>query len=138
LQYWGWTQGLHLEPLLQVFCDKYFWGKVSWRICLGLLLTMTQLISASWVARITGISHLCQTFSSFIIVISMAEKLYIYSCIENTSTIVTFLTSFFYPPSFVYNFPLAWLIFHNIACNFIRSIVHICEKTCSLWPSEPG
>jgi hypothetical protein len=34
-----------------------FWDKVLWTICLGWLWTMIFLISASWVARITGVSH---------------------------------------------------------------------------------
>jgi hypothetical protein len=34
-----------------------FWDRVSWTICLGWLRTMILLISASWVARITGVSH---------------------------------------------------------------------------------
>jgi hypothetical protein len=36
---------------------KSFWDKVLWTICLGWLWTMIFLISASWVARITGVSH---------------------------------------------------------------------------------
>jgi hypothetical protein len=53
-----WTQGLHLEPLHQPFIVmSFFWDRVSWTICLGWLRTMILLISASWVARITGMSH---------------------------------------------------------------------------------
>jgi hypothetical protein len=33
---------------------EYFWDRVLWTICSGLLWTMILLISASWVARITG------------------------------------------------------------------------------------
>jgi hypothetical protein len=33
----------------------FFW--ISWTICPGWLWTMILLISASWVARITGVSH---------------------------------------------------------------------------------
>jgi hypothetical protein len=36
---------------------KVFWDRVSWTTCLGWLQTMILLISASWVARITGVSH---------------------------------------------------------------------------------
>jgi hypothetical protein len=39
-----------------VFCDRIFWDRVSWTVCLGWLRTLI-LISASWVARITGVSH---------------------------------------------------------------------------------
>jgi ABC-type Fe3+ transport system permease subunit len=39
------------------FCDGYFWDRVSWTICLSWLQTVILLISASWVARITGVSH---------------------------------------------------------------------------------
>jgi hypothetical protein len=49
--------------------------------------------------------------------------LYIHSCIESSSTIFMFFTSFFYPPSVVCNFPLLWLIFHSrpslFKCLFI-------------------
>jgi hypothetical protein len=34
-----------------------FWDRVSWTICLGWLWTMNLLISASWVAKITDVSH---------------------------------------------------------------------------------
>jgi hypothetical protein len=37
----------------------FFQDTVSWTICLGWLWTMIFLISASQVARITGVSHLC-------------------------------------------------------------------------------
>jgi hypothetical protein len=49
-----WTQGLHLEPLHQSFfvCDR-----VLQTICWGCLWTAILLISASWVARISGMSH---------------------------------------------------------------------------------
>jgi hypothetical protein len=54
----AWTQGLHLEPLYQpFFCDEVFWDRVSQTICLGWLWTKILLISASWVARIIGVSH---------------------------------------------------------------------------------
>jgi hypothetical protein len=41
------------------FCDRYFWDRVSQTICLGWLWTAILLISAYWVARITGVSHRC-------------------------------------------------------------------------------
>jgi hypothetical protein len=40
-------------------CWGLFQGRVSRTICLGWLLTEILLISASWIARITGVSHLC-------------------------------------------------------------------------------
>jgi hypothetical protein len=53
-----WTQGLHLGPLHQSFlCDGVFWDRVLQTICLGWPWTTILLISASWVARITGVSH---------------------------------------------------------------------------------
>jgi hypothetical protein len=58
---WGtgaWTQGLHFEPLHQpFFCDGFFHDRVSKTICPSWLQTMILLISASWVARITGVRH---------------------------------------------------------------------------------
>jgi hypothetical protein len=40
-----------------LFCAVYFWDRVLWTICLGCLRTMIFLISASWIARIPGVSH---------------------------------------------------------------------------------
>jgi hypothetical protein len=40
-----------------LFCDGFFQDGVSWTICLGWLRTMILLISASWVARMIGVSH---------------------------------------------------------------------------------
>jgi hypothetical protein len=40
------------------FCSIYFGDRVSWTICLGWLRTVILPISASQVARITGMSHL--------------------------------------------------------------------------------
>jgi hypothetical protein len=53
-----WTQGLHLEvtsPAL--FCDGFFRDRVSRTICLGWFRTAILLIPASWVAKITDVSH---------------------------------------------------------------------------------
>jgi hypothetical protein len=41
------------------FCVRCFWDRVSRTICPGWLWTVILLISASWVARITGVSHQC-------------------------------------------------------------------------------
>jgi hypothetical protein len=40
-----------------LLCDGFFQERVSWTICPGWLRTTILLISASWVARITGVSH---------------------------------------------------------------------------------
>jgi hypothetical protein len=45
-----WTQGLHFEPLHKPFFVMVF-------LKIGCLSTSILLISASWVARITGVSH---------------------------------------------------------------------------------
>jgi hypothetical protein len=34
-----------------------FWNRVSWTICSGWFWTPVLLISASWVVRVTGVSH---------------------------------------------------------------------------------
>jgi hypothetical protein len=52
-----WTQGLHLKPLHQPFFVKGFFEIGSWTICPGWLWTVILLISAPWVAKITGMSH---------------------------------------------------------------------------------
>jgi hypothetical protein len=56
LWYWVWTKGLHLESLHH-FCNGVFRDRVSWTICQGWFQIVILLISASWVARITGVSH---------------------------------------------------------------------------------
>jgi hypothetical protein len=43
-----------------IFCDKVFWDRVSGTVCLGWLQIVILLISASWVVRITGVSHPCR------------------------------------------------------------------------------
>jgi hypothetical protein len=48
------------------------------------------------------------------------------SCIESTSTIFTFLTSF---PFHIWP-PLAWPVFHSIAYKCIRSIFHMWADMC--------
>jgi hypothetical protein len=56
----AWTQGLHLRPLHQpIFVMGFFQDRVSWTVCPGWLGTAIFLISASWVARIIGVSHWC-------------------------------------------------------------------------------
>jgi hypothetical protein len=56
----AWTQGLHPESLHQpFFVIGFFRDRVLWTICLGWLCTVILLISASRVARITGMSHQC-------------------------------------------------------------------------------
>jgi hypothetical protein len=44
------------------FCDAFFQDKVSRTVCPGWLRTFILLISASQVARITGVSHWCPAF----------------------------------------------------------------------------
>jgi hypothetical protein len=54
----AWTQDLYLEPLQQsFFCNRVFQDRVLRIICPGWLRTAILLISASRVARITGVSH---------------------------------------------------------------------------------
>jgi hypothetical protein len=51
-------RGLHPEPFHQPFFVKvFFWDRVSWTIYPSWLWTTILLISASWVARITSVSH---------------------------------------------------------------------------------
>jgi uncharacterized membrane protein YcfT len=44
--------------VLFFFCGEFFRDRVLHTVCLGWLWTMILLISAFWVARITGMSHL--------------------------------------------------------------------------------
>jgi hypothetical protein len=58
LWYWGLNTGptsRATSPAL--FCDGYFQDRISWTIFPDWLWTEILLISASWVARITGMSH---------------------------------------------------------------------------------
>jgi hypothetical protein len=48
--------------LLALFCDGYFRNRVLRTICSGWLWTVILLISDSWVARITGVSHQCLAY----------------------------------------------------------------------------
>jgi hypothetical protein len=61
LKYGIWTQDLYLDPLYQYifFCDEFFQERFSKTICLGWLWAVVILISASWVAKIAGVSHWC-------------------------------------------------------------------------------
>jgi hypothetical protein len=62
-----WAQGLHLEPLHQpFFVMGIFQDRVSWTIPLGWLRTTVFLISASWVARITGLATCAWQFFVFL------------------------------------------------------------------------
>jgi hypothetical protein len=60
-QFFLWYRALNSGPTpwttLALFYDRFFQDRVSWTICLGWLWTMILLISASWVARITDVSH---------------------------------------------------------------------------------
>jgi hypothetical protein len=53
----AWSQSLRLEPLPALFCDEVFRDRVLQHYLPGLNLNCDPLISSSWVARITGMSH---------------------------------------------------------------------------------
>jgi hypothetical protein len=58
LRFWGLNLGPTPSATLPVhFCDGFSRDQCSWAVCPGWLLTMILLISASWLARITGLSH---------------------------------------------------------------------------------
>jgi hypothetical protein len=61
-----WMQGLHpWATLLAPFLWRVFQKRVSGTICLGWLWTAFLLFSASWVARIAGVTHWCLAFIFF-------------------------------------------------------------------------
>jgi hypothetical protein len=60
------------------FVMVYFWGKVSWTICWLAFWTSILLISASLVARITGVSHRYLAWSCDFCLYSLYVKYYIY------------------------------------------------------------
>jgi hypothetical protein len=45
------------------FCDWFFQDRILWTICTGWFWTGILPISASWVARITGVRHWCPAIS---------------------------------------------------------------------------
>jgi hypothetical protein len=68
--YIWWHWGLNSGPTPwasppALFSDGLFWDRVLWTICLGWVRTAVLLISASWVARITGVSHRIWPFFLF-------------------------------------------------------------------------
>jgi hypothetical protein len=61
--FWFWGLNSGLTPwatLPALFLWRVFWDRVSQTFCPGWLWTLVLLISASWVAGITGVSHWCQ------------------------------------------------------------------------------
>jgi hypothetical protein len=66
LWYWGLNSGSTPWAILPaLFLWRVLWDRVSWTICQGWLWTVILLISASWVARITGMSHHCPANKAF-------------------------------------------------------------------------
>jgi hypothetical protein len=67
LQYWG--LNLRSTPWAappSLFCDGFFWDKVLQTICRGWHWIVILLISSSWVAKITGMSHQLQAPNHFL------------------------------------------------------------------------
>jgi hypothetical protein len=60
-RYWGLNSGPSpwATTPAQFFVIGFFWDRVSQTVCPDWLQTEILLISASWVARITGVSHQC-------------------------------------------------------------------------------
>jgi hypothetical protein len=60
LQFWGLNSGPTPQATPPIFFyEGFFRDRVSRTVCLGWLLTVILLVSASWVARIIGVSHWC-------------------------------------------------------------------------------
>jgi hypothetical protein len=60
--FWYWALNSGPSPWATppaLFLWTFFWDRVSWTICPTWLQTVILLISASWIARITGASHWC-------------------------------------------------------------------------------
>jgi hypothetical protein len=51
-----------------LFCERFFWDRILWTICIGWLQTVILLISVSQIARIIGVSHQCPAKAFFMIV----------------------------------------------------------------------
>jgi hypothetical protein len=71
LLYWGLNSGTTpwaTPPAL--FYDGSFWDRVSQTICPGWSQTEILLISASWVVRITGLSHQCLAIARYLLMCS--------------------------------------------------------------------
>jgi hypothetical protein len=59
------------------FCVRYFWDKISQTICPGWLQNMTLFISASWITRITSMSHQHLPVLRFLKCIFIAQRCFI-------------------------------------------------------------
>jgi hypothetical protein len=60
LQYWSLNSGsIPWATPPALFCEGLFWVRVPWTVYSGWLWTSILLISATWVIRITGMSHWC-------------------------------------------------------------------------------
>jgi hypothetical protein len=68
------TQGLHREPLYNPFVLGIFKIESHGTVCPGWLRTGMLLISASWVARITGMSHWPPACPSFLMYIFVVQR----------------------------------------------------------------
>jgi hypothetical protein len=85
----AWTQGLHLELLHQpYFCEGVFKIVSHETICLGWFLTTILLISATWVAMITGVSHWSQQGLSFLSVTWFYPIVTLVQTLKNAWTLV--------------------------------------------------
>jgi hypothetical protein len=66
LRYWGLNSGpIPWTTPLALFCLFFFWDQICQTICSGWLWTTILLISASCVARLTGMSHQCPALFCF-------------------------------------------------------------------------
>jgi hypothetical protein len=94
LVYWGLNSGSvpwAIPPAL--FCVGYFRDRIS-TICLGWLQTLILLISASWVARITGVSYRCSAVTEFLCIIPNYEsRQVLYSWLPNKIIFLNHISS---------------------------------------------
>jgi hypothetical protein len=78
-QYWGSKSGSTPQATPPAhFCDGVFQDRVSQTICLGWLWTTIPLISVSWVARITGLSHWTQLKCDHFFMVKTFKTFYLF------------------------------------------------------------
>jgi hypothetical protein len=122
LWYWTLNSGPLPSTLPALFCDGCFWDMVSWTVCLSWFQTVILLISASWGARITGVSH--QHLAPLRIFDDFASMFFWISCPLLLEMEVT-LTP-------VFSLTITWFfkLMYHISCVFLHFMYFLPSVEC--------
>jgi hypothetical protein len=124
------NSGPLLEPLHQpTFVKGFLWGRVSQTICQGRLGTTILLISASWVARITGMGHQCPACTGVLNSGFPIARHMLYLPLEPRPQ-----------PCFFFFFFVIWIFYFLIVFTFIHMCIQCLGLLFSLppRPSQPA